>query len=436
VYEDGWSMLVFCRMTAVAKEFTPRPTDSVLIVDPDIVTRTIASAAMRALGFTQIHTADSGANAVACSDGVSECPQILILTLTLPDMHGVDVIRKLAANRFSGALILVGGEDPTTLRAAEALGRALHLRVIGSHAKPLHRDRLAAMLSSYHDGAARFDGGLEREFTAGDLKRAIDEGEIIAHYQPQVLVDSGAVIGVEALARWQHPEAGLVRPDQFIPVVQSCGLIRDLTRCVLKSAIARVTRWRSCGIGLTVAVNVTMSDLEAPEFVSQAIELARAYNLDPESVMLEVTESQLIYDRVRVLDSLARLRIHRFRLSIDDFGTGHSSLVQLRDLPFDELKLDRSFTRDAHGDSHLRAFVQSSIDLARTLGMSAVAEGVESAADWEYVRTTGARCTQGYFIAKPMPGDAIPGWIARWNARVHDERLLGQARQGAAYASN
>ena len=432
-------------MSSDSTEFAGRSNDLLLIVDDDEFMRTVLGSSLRDLGFSRVEAVESGTKALARCNGTLDAPQLILLDLNMPDMDGVEVIRQLGARGFAGALVLLSGEDATTLRAAETLARAHKLRILGSQSKPVAQEALAQLLARHNKAPSSTNRApsatvpvkaAKRVFSATEVAHAIARGEIINHYQPKVLAESGEVVGVEALARWQHPEAGIVYPDQFIAVAEAGGFICDLTRGVLRSAIAQAAAWRAGGIKLTVAVNITMDDLAAPGFASDAIAMARAARLEPESILLEVTESQLMPDLIRVLDALARLRIHRFRLSIDDFGTGHSSLVQLRDLPFDELKVDRSFTRNAHQDFRLRAFFQTTIDLARSLGMTAVAEGVETAEDWNFVRHAGACCTQGYFIAKPMPADALPAWIEMWHARVRDERLVDQRGMEGVVAHN
>lgn len=235
----------------------------------------------------------------------------------------------------------------------------------------------------------------------------------------KVVVATGDVIGMETLVRWQHPEDGLVFPDRFIPVAEAHGLVGDLTRAVLKGALVQAKAWQEAGQALSVAVNVSMDDLAALEFADFVAAETAAVGMPPQSVVLEVTESRLMQSLATSLDVLARLRLKRFRLSIDDFGTGHSSLAQLRDLPFDELKIDRSFTRGAWQDERLRAIFEASLSLANQLGMEVVAEGVEDADDWAFLRQTGCHLGQGYFIARPMPAAALPGWLEDWRRRMN-----------------
>ncbi len=236
---------------------------------------------------------------------------------------------------------------------------------------------------------------------------------------------TGRVAGVETLVRWRHPVDGMVFPDQFIGVAEAHGLIDDLTRTVLAGAFAQSRLWQNAGLMLQVAINLSMDNLASLDFLDEIAGLAAKAGVPPQMVELEVTETRLMEDLRTPLEVLSRLRLKRFRLSIDDFGIGNSSLAQLRDLPFDELKIDQSFVHGAHGNMKLQAMFDSSLGLAKRLGMEVVAEGVEDMADWDFVRKTGCDISQGYFIAKPMPAADLPAWIQSWqkNFSVSNKRI-------------
>ena len=202
-------------------------------------------------------------------------------------------------------------------------------------------------------------------------------------------------------------------------MAETHGLIDDLTRVVLTAALAQARIWQDVGLVLRVAVNVSMHNLASLDFPDFVEGLATKAGVPPQEVVLEVTESQLMKDLRIPLEILTRLRLKRFRLSIDDFGTGHSSLAQLRDIPFDELKIDQSFVHGAWAGETLLAMYDTSLSLARKLGMDVVAEGVEDRADWNHLRRTGCDFAQGYFIARPMPAADLPAWIEDGQDRVN-----------------
>jgi EAL domain-containing protein (putative c-di-GMP-specific phosphodiesterase class I) len=269
---------------------------------------------------------------------------------------------------------------------------------------------------------ARTDGrraALER-YPVEEIRRALVNQELVNYYQPKVDLHTGAVVGVETLVRWFHPVDGLVYPDQFIGVVEENGLIDNLTRAVLtglRGALQQAREWQDAGHPLQVAVNVSMDNLTDHAFPGFVAEEVQRAGIPPSRLTLEVTESRLMTDPVVTLDILTRLRLKRVGLSIDDFGTGHSSLTQLRDVPFDELKIDRGFVHDAGSREALGAIVRASLEMARQLGMKTVAEGVENIDDWRFLRASGCDLAQGYFIGRPMPADDIPAWIDAWELR-------------------
>ena len=261
-------------------------------------------------------------------------------------------------------------------------------------------------------------------YTGDDLRHAIANNELVAYYQPKVSLKTGKVIGFETLVRWQHPRDGLIYPDNFIPLAESAGLIRDLTHWVLSAALVQLKAWQDAGLTLKVAVNVSMDDLSDIDFANYVIAETEAAGVTPEYLVLEVTESRLMLDMTTTLDVLTRLRLKRFHLSIDDFGTGHSSLKQLRDLPFSELKIDQGFTHRAWQDDRRKAILEASLALGTQLGMEVVAEGVEDIRDWAFLRATDCHLAQGYFISKPMPANEVLPWIDIWSQILQQQGLV------------
>jgi diguanylate cyclase len=246
---------------------------------------------------------------------------------------------------------------------------------------------------------------------AGELRRALEQRELVVYYQPQAAVSTGLVTGVEALVRWHHPCRGLVGPDVFVPLAENTGLIGPLTMAVLDNALAQVRSWDRIGVHLDLAVNLStrsLLDRGLPGVVSKM--LAR-HGLAPQRLELEITESMIASDPERAFEVLAQLRSVGVRLALDDFGTGYSSLANLRDLEVERLKIDRSFTQ-AMGDSHPDAvIVASTVELAHQLGLEVVAEGVETQEAWERLRQIGCDLAQGYFLARPMAPEHATAWL-------------------------
>jgi EAL domain-containing protein (putative c-di-GMP-specific phosphodiesterase class I)/DNA-binding NarL/FixJ family response regulator len=393
----------------------------VLLLDDDPFMIKLLGRMLQNLGCEQVIACDSGQAALRRID--THAPDMILCDLNMPEMDGLEFVRHLVDRHYGGSLVLVSGEDERMLQTAEGLVRAHQLNLLGRLQKPVSLEALGALLDRWTPAQQARVRPDRKIYGPQELQRAIANDELVNHYQPVVDVGTGKVLGAETLVRWKHPSAGTVFPEQFIGVAEEHDLIDDLTAAVMRAALRQSSHWRSAGLPLRVSINVSMDNLGSlafPDFVSG---LAREMEVRPEDVVLEVTESRLAKDLRVPLEVLTRLRLKRFGLSIDDFGTGHSSLTSLHDFPFGELKVDRSFVNGAAGDATLRAIYEGSLGMARRLNMEVVAEGVEERSDWDFLRRTGCDLAQGYFIARPMPAEQLPGWIARWEARVRAEGL-------------
>ncbi|MFG2521970.1 putative bifunctional diguanylate cyclase/phosphodiesterase [Streptomyces sp. NPDC048527] len=250
----------------------------------------------------------------------------------------------------------------------------------------------------------------------GDLRRALDAGDVEVHYQPKVRFD-GQVAGLEALVRWVHPERGKVPPDEFIAIAESSGLMPHLTEYVLETALAQVARWRAQGLRVPVAVNVSPRDVHTPGFAGAVAARLARHGVPPGALQLEITEHVLLEDPQRAADTLAGLTGHGVKMSLDDFGTGYSSLVHLRRLPVSELKIDRSFVARLAVDNEDAEIVRCTVDLAHSLGLLVVAEGVEDDETWERLRDLGCDAVQGWLVAAAMPPDETTAWLRARGSR-------------------
>ncbi|MET7986688.1 MULTISPECIES: bifunctional diguanylate cyclase/phosphodiesterase [unclassified Streptomyces] len=244
----------------------------------------------------------------------------------------------------------------------------------------------------------------------GDLRRALDTGDVELHYQPKVRFD-GQVAGLEALVRWVHPERGKVPPDEFIAIAESSGLMPHLTEYVLETALGQVARWRAQGLYVPVAVNVSPRDVHTPGFAGAVAARLARHGVPAGALQLEITEHVLLEDPQRAADTLAALTGHGVKMSLDDFGTGYSSLVHLRRLPVSELKIDRSFVARLAVDAEDAEIVRCTVDLAHSLGLLVVAEGVEDDETWERLRDMGCDAVQGWLVAAAMPPDEATAWL-------------------------
>jgi len=386
----------------------------VVVVDDDAFTLKCLLHMLIRLGYTSVECQESGARAleIACSP---DPPDLILLDLYMPGMDGMELVRKLAENRYAGSILLVSGEDERVIQMAELLIQAHHLAVLGHLRKPVDVADLEEMMARWQP--ARAPTTAVASYGAADLRAAIQNGELVNYYQPQVVVATGALCGVEALVRWQHPTDGLVFPDRFITLAEESGLINDLTRVVLTDALRQSRAWSGQGLDLKVAVNLSMDSFSSVAFADLISDIVAEAGADPQDIVLEVTESRLLLDQRAPLEILTRLRLKRFRLSIDDFGTGNASLTQLSRISFNELKIDQTFVHNAVRDRTTCAMYTASLELGHQLGMSVIAEGVENRDDWRFVRGTRCDLAQGYFIARPMPGADLVRWKESWDSR-------------------
>jgi predicted signal transduction protein with EAL and GGDEF domain len=252
----------------------------------------------------------------------------------------------------------------------------------------------------------------DRLETLEQLRTALDDDQLDVHYQPKLDLRTARVIGVEALVRWNHPERGLLYPDVFLPLAEQAGLMRRLALRVLERSLRDLQAWRAAGLDLSVAVNLSVSNLQDVALPEQVEMLLDSFGLPADALILEITEDVLMADAARSQQVMSGLRRLGIRLSIDDYGTGYSSLSYLRALPVDELKLDRSFVSNLTSDERAAAIVRSTLQLSLDLGMSMVVEGVEDAATLAALRAWGCDFAQGYHIARPMPADRFLTWLA------------------------
>jgi EAL domain-containing protein (putative c-di-GMP-specific phosphodiesterase class I)/ActR/RegA family two-component response regulator len=388
-----------------------------LLIDDDPFALKLLARQLAQLGRNDVCQCEHAQDALLLLEAGSHAIDLVFCDLQMPGIDGVQFVRHLAHIGYRGSLVLVSGEDTRILQSVSRLVQAHQIHLLGAVAKPVPPERLGELLASHASRAGAVARVAVPPQTAAALGRAIAGGELVNHYQPKVALSTGALVGVEALVRWQHPQAGLIHPDGFIGIAEEHALIDALTRTVLTMALQQARCWQDSGLALQVSVNVSMDNLAALDFPDLVAQLAQEAGVALPLLVLEVTESRLMKDQRAPLDILTRLRLKRIGLSIDDFGTGHSSLAQLRDVPFDELKLDRSFVHGAAADPALAAIVEGTLAMACQLGIKTVAEGVEDRTDWDFMRRLGCDLAQGYFVARPMPGADLPGWHAAWETR-------------------
>jgi EAL domain-containing protein (putative c-di-GMP-specific phosphodiesterase class I)/ActR/RegA family two-component response regulator len=383
-----------------------------LVIDDDELMREMIAATAGAHGFTCLD-ADSQEAAERIFEAHS--PDIIVLDLLMPGRDGVEWIGELARRGTAAQLILHSGCDRRVLDAAALLAKNLGLKVLGILEKPFVVLDFLRLLN--RDVPASAPTPESPAIHGDEIRAGIAKEQLVIHFQPQVLLSDGRWTGMEALVRWNHPDYGLMLPGAFVQAAESAGLGLDLTREVLRLALADHSRivdaTRFDGY---LSINLPGTALVDPDFPEQVYKQVMRCGFNPERLVFELTETAMAKDLDMAIEILTRLRLKGFSLSIDDFGTGYSSYELLHQLPFNELKVEMQFVRAARFDSVARAIVENSVMLARQLGITAVAEGVESQADWVWLRALGCDRAQGYFFSRPISSVDIAAWSDRWRS--------------------
>lgn len=381
-----------------------------LVVDDQETVRAQIAFALRSLGVSRVLEAADGAEALAILGHTPPDEPILVLVdLQMPGMDGIELMRRLAENAGRVTVALVSGAEPRVLRAAAQLSREYGLQLGGCFAKPVSANQLRPLVDRMRTG--EMDGSPRAESEVEDLARALRAGEIVPYYQPVIDLATGAVAGVEALARWHHPDRGLIAPKDFIALSEQSGLITRLTEVMMTRALVDLAALEAAGHPLRVAINLSARGVDRPDLPDAVEARTRVVGIDPDRVTFEITETQLTANPLAFLEVVSRFRLKGFRLSIDDFGTGQSTLEQLRRLPFTELKVDSTFMRGALGDPLSKAILESCVDVARRLELHVVAEGIETEDCLTLARDLGCDQGQGYHISHPLPVDALRTWL-------------------------
>jgi EAL domain-containing protein (putative c-di-GMP-specific phosphodiesterase class I)/FixJ family two-component response regulator len=394
---------------------------SVLLVDDSAAQRAYAVALCRELGMTDIREASNGAEALALLAALTTPLDLLIIDLEMPTMDGPELLTRLRERGVESPIIVASSRERPLLHSVQDMGGAMGLCLLGALQKPLRLDSLTAILRNWDTVAERHKKAASAQPVDPEALRAgIDRNEIVVHYQPQISVHSGEVHGVEALARWNHPTLGLVHPDQFIPMAEQHGLIHKLTLQVMNQAMLQTAMWNAHGMDLSVAINLSPLLLETPDLLQEISGMQQCFGLRAEQVVLEITETSLLRELSVALAVLTRLRLRGFGLSLDDYGTGFSSMQQLARIPFTELKIDRSFVHGVHERESVQVMLRSALEMAKRLGLNTVAEGVESLQDLWLLQEYGCTFVQGWLMAKAMPAGEVMDWIRGHEARKPD----------------
>lgn len=375
----------------------------VLVVeDHDFQRRTVVRM-LHSLGIAEVMSASNGEQALALLRGTTRM-DIVVCDLDMPEMDGLELMRHLGQEKLAVSVIITSAQERSLLLSVRNMAYAYGIRLLGVIEKPVTLKGLESLLARHelHKFQPVCMHDSDPVFSIEQILHGLQQSQFEPFFQPKMDLMSGHVVGAEALARWQHPEYGLIGPDRFIALLEQAEDIEGLTFMMLEKSAHACSMWRARGLALTVSVNLSFATLATPAFAEHVTQVVRLAGLDPRHMVLEITESMAMTEVAPALENLARLRMRGFGLSIDDYGTGFSSLQQLMRIPYTELKIDQSFVIDSAVNPASRIIVESSVRMARQLGIKSVAEGVETQGDWDALRAMGCDFAQGYFAAQPM----------------------------------
>ncbi|MDR3793062.1 MAG: EAL domain-containing response regulator [Terracidiphilus sp.] len=384
-----------------------------LVVDDEADVGEFVSAAAEAMGFECTATTDATTFLEVLT------PQIttILADLMMPEMDGIELLRLLSERKCKASIILMSGVGKRVLETAEQLAQVLGLSIIVHLQKPFRLAQLEEILERPAEPAIEptVEPALKPSPLDEELRSAIERKEFILHYQPQIEIATGRVVGLEALARRQHPKRGLIFPDEFIGRMEELGLIDELGWIVANRGMSEIGMFaNSSGKSPMLSLNASVYSLTDLFYPDMLVSIAKKHGILPVNITIEITESGLIKELARTLDILTRLKMKQVKLSIDDFGKGYAMMQQLQMIPATELKIDKSLIQNIQGKDTDRILIQKTIEMAHELGMKVMGEGVETNEQLEYLRLNGCDGVQGYLFSRPLsPSDLLASRLYR-----------------------
>jgi len=384
---------------------------NVLVVEDDNFQRQMIVKMLQSISTVQsLKEADNGRCALEIIRAQKENPiDIVICDLNMPKMDGLEFLRHLGEERHSISIIINSALNSRLVQSAGRMTRMYGVKLLGAIEKPLYPAKLKELFIQYERSENKWHshGGDSIHFSLDEIMHGVRTKQFEPVLQPKVDIRTGRLVGAEALARWNHPEFGLVSPYAFIPVLEQNKLIDELTFLILEKAALACRLLHEAGHKIKLSVNLSLASLDDITLADKITKVVKEAGVDPRYIILEITETAAMSGIAHSLENLTRLCMNGFELSIDDYGTGYSSLQQLTRIAFSELKIDQSFIQDSIANEAARVVVKSSIDMARELGVKSVAEGVETLQDWDMLKSMGCDAVQGYFISKPLSLDSF-----------------------------
>lgn len=357
---------------------------------------------------TQVRQAANGEEGLALLR--ARRPDLVLLDLEMPRMDGVQMLQRMAEEDLRVPVVVTSGKDYMLIASVCFMGRELGLPILGGLKKPIRREELSDLLARL-EAEGQAEAPQAARFGDDEIRQALDAGQFEPFYQPKVRLEGGLLKGAEVLARWRHPEHGIIGPNHFIPVMERCGWITELTMEILRQSLDQWQSWARHGLRLPLSVNLSPLSLKGSELVPAIDAITRGSKVPPRYVIFEITETAVADNLAEAIGIAAQLRLNQFGLSIDDFGTGFATIQQLTRFPFTELKIDQSLVTSVSHKPHLQAILESVINLAGRMQLTTVAEGVETEEDLGFVSGRGCILGQGYLFARPLDASQFGQWV-------------------------
>ena len=392
-------------------------TGRILVIDDTPEIGEIVAAAAESVGLRCTAATDASQLSTLLTPDVT----LILLDLVMPKIDGIEVLRMLRKLECRANIVLISGISKRVMDTAEKLAHALELKIVGHLQKPFRLTDVEDLLRGHAPppAPALAPRPANVALTDEDLRNAVSRSEFMLYYQPQIDLRSGEVEGLEALARWQHPERGLVPPDSFIYRLEALGTIDEFGWLMAERGMAESRLFAiHSRPAPRIALNVSVQSLRDLRFPDPIVALAQKHDIRTENIMVEITESGIMKEPSAALDVLARLRMKNVQLSIDDFGTGYAMMQQLVDIPATELKIDKAFVQNMHANDSDRVMVEKTIEIGHELGMTVTAEGVETQAQLDFLRAHGCDRVQGYLFSRPLPPGAMTAWLQDYCTRT------------------
>ncbi|RFP19101.1 MULTISPECIES: EAL domain-containing protein [unclassified Duganella] len=389
-----------------------------LVAEGDQVQRHALADILVHLGVGRITQAPDGHTAMRhFSAGITPQVDIAIIDLALPGMDALELIRRLSEAKSRMGVVVVGAQSNAVLFSVETMAAAYGINMLGAIGKPVIGSRLETLITNYlQPEEPRAVGAYANipPISFAEVGQGLQMREFDPFFQPKIELETGQVKGLEMFARWRHPLYGVLGPASFMQVLEDNRRIDFLDWSMIEKSVAACRTLHDQGIPISFSINVDQGTLAHPQFMEQISACLERHRIMPDYITFEMTESAVLTTDPHFLERLLRLRMKGFGLAIDDYGTGRSNLQLLARIPFSELKIDRSFVDGASKKQAIGTVLRSCLGLARSLDRRSVAVGVETKQDWDFLQGLGCTYAQGYYIAKPMPVEEFPAWLADW----------------------